>query len=100
MSATGLMDPEESTKPTKSDLAGDGNDQCCNCPKAPEVKDRENDERLGFKKFENFLHNAIFLPRYVCAHEDTRRFTSRAAPVRWWLLGCRRNGGNLGDVGS
>lgn len=65
MSATGLLDPEESTKPTKSDLASEGDDQCCTCPKTPEVKDREKDERVGFKMFENFLHNAIFLPRYI-----------------------------------
>lgn len=64
ISATGLMDMEESTKPTKSDLAGAGNVQCCNCPKTSEAKDREKDSRLFFKKFENFLHNAIFLPRY------------------------------------
>lgn len=65
MSATGLMDMEESTKPTKSDLAGAGNVQCCTCPKTPEVKDREKDDRVFFKMFENFLHNAIFLPRYI-----------------------------------
>lgn len=65
MSATGLMDMEESTKPTKSDLAGAGNAQCCTCPKTPEVKDREKDDRVFFKMFENFLHNAIFLPRYI-----------------------------------
>lgn len=58
------MDMEESTKPTKSDLAGAGNAQCCNCPKTPEVKDREKDDRVFFKKFENFLHNTIFSPRY------------------------------------
>uniref|UniRef100_A0A674N6Q1 Tyrosine-protein kinase receptor n=1 Tax=Takifugu rubripes TaxID=31033 RepID=A0A674N6Q1_TAKRU len=63
ISATGHMDMEESTKPTKSDLAGAGNVQCCNCPKTSEVKDREKDDRLFFKMFENFLHNAIFLPR-------------------------------------
>lgn len=59
------MDMEESTKPTKSDLAGADNVQCCTCPKTPEVKDREKADRVFFKKFENFLHNAIFTPRYI-----------------------------------
>lgn len=59
------MDMEESTKPTKSDLADVDNVQCCTCPKTPEVKDREKDDRVFFKMFENFLHNAIFSPRYT-----------------------------------
>lgn len=64
ISATGLMDLEDSTKPTKSDLAGSGSVQCCNCPKTSERKDQEKDDRVFFKMFENFLHNAIFSPRY------------------------------------
>lgn len=55
---------EENTKPTKSDLAGAEKGQCCACQKTPEEKDREKDDRVFFKVFENFLHNAIFLPRY------------------------------------
>lgn len=62
--ATGLTDMEENTKPTKSDLAGAENGPCCACQKTPEEKDREKDDRVFFKIFENFLHNAIFLPRY------------------------------------
>lgn len=63
ISATGLSDMEENTKPTKSDLAGAEKAPCCLCPKTPEEKDREKDERVFLKVFENFLHNAIFLPR-------------------------------------
>ncbi|XP_034540942.1 insulin-like growth factor 1a receptor [Notolabrus celidotus] len=61
--ATGLTDMEDSTKPTKSDLAGADKGPCCACQKTPEEKDREKDDRVFFKVFENFLHNAIFLPR-------------------------------------
>lgn len=65
MPATGFTDMEENTKPTKSDLTGTDNGQCCACPKTPEEKDREKDDRVILKIFENFLHNAIFLPRCV-----------------------------------
>uniref|UniRef100_A0A3Q3M330 Tyrosine-protein kinase receptor n=1 Tax=Labrus bergylta TaxID=56723 RepID=A0A3Q3M330_9LABR len=61
--ATGLTDMEDNTKPTKSDLAGGEKGPCCACQKTPEEKDREKDDRVFFKVFENFLHNAIFLPR-------------------------------------
>uniref|UniRef100_UPI0037E90E0C insulin-like growth factor 1a receptor n=1 Tax=Semicossyphus pulcher TaxID=241346 RepID=UPI0037E90E0C len=63
VSATGLADMEDNTKPTKSDLAGAEKGPCCVCQKTPEEKDREKDDRVFFKVFENFLHNAIFLPR-------------------------------------
>ncbi|XP_068595366.1 insulin-like growth factor 1a receptor [Brachionichthys hirsutus] len=63
ISATGLTDMEENTKPTKSDLAGEENTPCCACQKTQEEKDREKEDRVSFKKFENFLHNTIFLPR-------------------------------------
>ncbi|KAM3870609.1 insulin-like growth factor 1a receptor [Diretmus argenteus] len=63
ISATGLSDMEDNTKPTKSDLAGGEKGPCCVCPKTPEEKDREKDDRVFLKVFENFLHNAIFLPR-------------------------------------
>lgn len=59
--ATGLLDPEESTK---LDLAGSEKGPCCACPKTDEEKSRVMDERLFHKEFENFLHNAVFLPRY------------------------------------
>ncbi|KAF7670294.1 hypothetical protein LDENG_00018690 [Lucifuga dentata] len=62
-SATGFIDMEENTKPTKSDLAGADKRPCCVCPKTPEEKDREKDDRVFLKAFENFLHNSIFLPR-------------------------------------
>ncbi|XP_044212199.1 insulin-like growth factor 1a receptor [Thunnus albacares] len=61
--ATGFTDMEENTKPTKSDLSGVEKGPCCVCPKTPEEKDREKDDRVFLKVFENFLHNAIFLPR-------------------------------------
>ncbi|KAI9529872.1 hypothetical protein NQZ68_008111 [Dissostichus eleginoides] len=61
--ATGNIDMDDSTKPTKSDLAGVEKGPCCACQKTPEEKDREKDDRVFFKIFENFLHNAIFLPR-------------------------------------
>uniref|UniRef100_A0A7N8WKG8 Tyrosine-protein kinase receptor n=1 Tax=Mastacembelus armatus TaxID=205130 RepID=A0A7N8WKG8_9TELE len=61
--ATGLTDMEESTKPTKSDLAGAEKVPCCACQKTPEEKDRRRHDRVLSKAFENFLHNAIFLPR-------------------------------------
>lgn len=86
ISATGLMDMEDSTKPTKSDLAG--NVQCCNCPKTSEVKDREKDDRLFFKMFENFLHNAIFLPRYsdlLTCRNQPRNSGSRWQDVGVWF---------------
>ncbi|KAG7521570.1 insulin-like growth factor 1 receptor [Solea senegalensis] len=61
--ASGLTDMEDITKPTKSDLSGAEKRQCCACQKTPEEKDREKDDRVFLKIFENFLHNAIFLPR-------------------------------------
>ncbi|XP_028442056.1 insulin-like growth factor 1a receptor isoform X2 [Perca flavescens] len=61
--ATGFTDMEENTKPTKSDLAGAEKGTCCACQKTPEEKDREKDDRVSFKMFENFLHNTIFFPR-------------------------------------
>lgn len=64
IAATGLTDMEENTKPTKSDLAGAEKGPCCACQKTPEEKDREKDDRVFLKIFENFLHNSIFLPRY------------------------------------
>ncbi|CAK6951109.1 insulin-like growth factor 1a receptor [Scomber scombrus] len=63
ISASGFSEMEENTKPTKSDLSGADKGPCCVCPKTPEEKDREKDDRVFLKVFENFLHNAIFLPR-------------------------------------
>ncbi|XP_061781014.2 insulin-like growth factor 1a receptor [Nerophis lumbriciformis] len=67
--ATGFTDMEELTKPTKSDLSGPEKGPCCVCPKTAEEKDREKDERVFLKVFENFLHNSIFLQR----PQDRRR---------------------------
>ncbi|CAL8355601.1 unnamed protein product [Lota lota] len=63
ISATDLTDLDQNSTPTKSDLADADNGPCCVCPKTPEEKDREKDDRVFLKVFENFLHNAIFLPR-------------------------------------
>ncbi|KAM8860721.1 insulin-like growth factor 1a receptor [Synchiropus picturatus] len=60
--ATGFSDVDDNTKPTKSDLTAEKG-PCCNCSKTPEEKNREKDNRFFLKVFENFLHNAIFLPR-------------------------------------
>ena len=64
ISATGLTDMDDNTKPTKSDLAGGEKGPCCACQKTAEEKDQEKDDRVFRKIFENYLHNAIFLPRY------------------------------------
>ncbi|KAF7224513.1 insulin-like growth factor 1 receptor [Nothobranchius furzeri] len=61
--ASGLTDVEDKMKPAKSDLAGEKKGPCCACQKTPEEKDREKHDRYFLKVFENFLHNAIFLPR-------------------------------------
>lgn len=58
--ATGLLDPEENTK---SDLADSEKGPCCACPMTEEEKILVNDDRLFHNRFENFLHNTIFLPR-------------------------------------
>ncbi|XP_013858973.1 insulin-like growth factor 1a receptor [Austrofundulus limnaeus] len=67
--ASGLTDVEDKTKPTKSDLTGEKRGLCCTCPKTTEDVDREKHDRYFLKVFENFLHNAIFLPR----PQDRRR---------------------------
>lgn len=64
---------EENTKPTKSDLAGPEKVLCCACQKTPEEKDREKDDRVFLKVFENFLHNSIFLARYVTSVASLNR---------------------------
>nr|XP_020467446.1 insulin-like growth factor 1 receptor [Monopterus albus] len=61
--ATGLTDTEECMKPTKSDLAGAEKGPCCACQKTPEEMAQKKVDRVLLKAFENFLHNAIFLPR-------------------------------------
>ncbi|KAM4733830.1 insulin-like growth factor 1a receptor isoform 2-T2 [Anableps anableps] len=49
--------------PPKIIMPGEKKEQCCTCQKTPEEKDREKHDRYFLKVFENFLHNAIFLPR-------------------------------------
>uniref|UniRef100_A0A6Q2Y9P9 Tyrosine-protein kinase receptor n=1 Tax=Esox lucius TaxID=8010 RepID=A0A6Q2Y9P9_ESOLU len=63
ISATGLADIEEDTKPTKSDLSGGDKGRCCPCPKTKEDLKAEIDDASYRKVFENFLHNSIFTPR-------------------------------------
>uniref|UniRef100_A0A8C8IWT1 Insulin-like growth factor 1 receptor n=1 Tax=Oncorhynchus tshawytscha TaxID=74940 RepID=A0A8C8IWT1_ONCTS len=63
ISATGLADMEEDTKPTKSDLSGGDKGPCCPCPKTKEDLKAEIDDASYRKVFENFLHNSIFTPR-------------------------------------
>uniref|UniRef100_A0A4W5Q7H1 Tyrosine-protein kinase receptor n=1 Tax=Hucho hucho TaxID=62062 RepID=A0A4W5Q7H1_9TELE len=63
ISATGLADMEEDTKPTKPDLSGGDKGPCCPCPKTKEDLKAEIDDASYRKVFENFLHNSIFTPR-------------------------------------
>lgn len=63
ISATALSDVEEDTKPTKSDVGGAEKGSCCPCTKTKDLK-AEAEERTLSKVFENFLHNAVFTPRY------------------------------------
>ncbi|XP_067089984.1 insulin-like growth factor 1a receptor [Osmerus mordax] len=63
ISATGLSDTEEDTKPTKPDSSGPDKGSCCRCPKTKEEKQQEKDDRAYRKVFENVLHNSIFTPR-------------------------------------
>uniref|UniRef100_A0A3B3BHU6 Tyrosine-protein kinase receptor n=1 Tax=Oryzias melastigma TaxID=30732 RepID=A0A3B3BHU6_ORYME len=64
VSAAGLSDMEDGSKPTKSDVSGAMKGPCCTCQKTADEKDREKDDRVFIKMFENFLHNVIFFPRY------------------------------------
>lgn len=78
--ATGLLDPEDNTKRTKSDLAGSEKGPCCACPKTEEEKNRDKDERLFVKRFENFLHNSIFLQRYGPSQSSRSSSLKEAKP--------------------
>uniref|UniRef100_A0A8C7RI70 Tyrosine-protein kinase receptor n=1 Tax=Oncorhynchus mykiss TaxID=8022 RepID=A0A8C7RI70_ONCMY len=57
ISATGLADMEEDTKPTKSDLSGGDKGPCCPCPKTKEDLKAEIDDASYRKVFENFLQH-------------------------------------------
>ncbi|XP_070619089.1 insulin-like growth factor 1 receptor isoform X3 [Erythrolamprus reginae] len=62
--ADGTIDTEEATEPTKSQgSGGEKGPTCCKCPKTEAEKKAEKEEAEYRKVFENFLHNAIFLPR-------------------------------------
>ncbi|CAH2274353.1 insulin-like growth factor 1 receptor isoform X1 [Pelobates cultripes] len=60
--ADGTIDTEDSVEPTKP-TGGDKEGTCCACPKTEAEKKAEKDEAEYRKVFENFLHNAIFVPR-------------------------------------
>uniref|UniRef100_A0A8C5RUR9 receptor protein-tyrosine kinase n=1 Tax=Laticauda laticaudata TaxID=8630 RepID=A0A8C5RUR9_LATLA len=61
--ADGTIDTEEATEPTKPEGSGGEKGPCCKCPKTEAEKKAEKEEAEYRKVFENFLHNAIFLPR-------------------------------------
>ncbi|KAL7980188.1 hypothetical protein Chor_001456 [Crotalus horridus] len=61
--ADGTIDTEEATEPTKPEGSGSEKGPCCKCPKTEAEKQAEKEEAEYRKVFENFLHNAIFLPR-------------------------------------
>uniref|UniRef100_A0A8C7ZHT9 Tyrosine-protein kinase receptor n=1 Tax=Oryzias sinensis TaxID=183150 RepID=A0A8C7ZHT9_9TELE len=63
VSAGGFSDVEDGAKPTKSDLSGAKKGPCCTCQKTAEEKDREKDDRVFIKMFENYLHNIVFYAR-------------------------------------
>ncbi|KAG7473244.1 hypothetical protein MATL_G00093620 [Megalops atlanticus] len=57
ISATGVVDMEEDTKPTKSDASGADKGPCCPCPKTVDDLKAEAEDASYRKVFENFLHN-------------------------------------------
>ncbi|KAG7468187.1 hypothetical protein MATL_G00140190 [Megalops atlanticus] len=62
ISATGVVEMEEDTKPTKSDAGGADKGPCCPCPKTVDDLKAEAEDASYRKVFENFLHNSIFTP--------------------------------------
>lgn len=46
-------------------MCGGEKGPCCACPKTEAEKQAEKEEAEYRKVFENFLHNSIFVPRYV-----------------------------------
>uniref|UniRef100_A0A8C9W9Q8 Tyrosine-protein kinase receptor n=1 Tax=Scleropages formosus TaxID=113540 RepID=A0A8C9W9Q8_SCLFO len=62
ISATGVGDVEEESKPSKPE-AGTGDGPCCQCPKTVDDLRAEAEDASYRKVFENFLHNSIFTPR-------------------------------------
>ena len=41
------------------------NEQCCECPKSKKEQRVEEEERQFQIKFEDFLHNTVYIKRYV-----------------------------------
>lgn len=63
--ADGTFDIEEVTENPKTEVCGGEKGPCCACPKTEAEKQAEKEEAEYRKVFENFLHNSIFVPRYV-----------------------------------
>uniref|UniRef100_A0A4W4DND1 Tyrosine-protein kinase receptor n=1 Tax=Electrophorus electricus TaxID=8005 RepID=A0A4W4DND1_ELEEL len=63
ISATGVTDLVEDTKPANPDAGGRDQTPCCPCPKSEKELKRIEDDIYYRKAFENFLHNSIFKPR-------------------------------------
>lgn len=61
------------TENPKTEVCGGEKGPCCACPKTEAEKQAEKEEAEYRKVFENFLHNAIFVPRY-------RHFRARVPP--------------------
>ncbi|KAB0404556.1 hypothetical protein E2I00_019438 [Balaenoptera physalus] len=61
--ADGTIDVEEVTENPKTEVCGGEKGPCCACPKTEAEKQAEKEEAEYRKVFENFLHNAIFVPR-------------------------------------
>ncbi|KAJ8417577.1 hypothetical protein AAFF_G00224200 [Aldrovandia affinis] len=78
ISATGVVDMEDDTKPTKSD-AGGGEQGCCPCPKTVDDLKAEAEDASYRKVFENFLHNSIFTPRNLPQRSDRDGLPRRGA---------------------
>lgn len=64
--ADGTIDIEEVTENPKTEVCGGEKGPCCACPKTEAEKQAEKEEAEYRKVFENFLHNSIFVPRYLC----------------------------------
>ncbi|KAH0620064.1 hypothetical protein JD844_014615 [Phrynosoma platyrhinos] len=74
--ADGTIDSEEATEPTKPEGSGGEKGSCCACPKTEAEKQAEKEEAEYRKVFENFLHNAIFLPRPDRKRRDLYRIAN------------------------
>ncbi|XP_043934319.1 insulin-like growth factor 1 receptor [Protopterus annectens] len=61
--ASGTIDLHDTPEPTKTVSGGGDQKPCCPCPKTEAEKQAEKEEAEYRKRFENFLHNSIFVPR-------------------------------------